>query len=141
MSNKATTEKYTQIFAPIVAGQTDQTSEILDCAGYDETVIGVALGAITAGAATTILLQEGDDAALGDAATVSGSTITVLDTQDNKTWVFNVPRRKKRYLRAKVTRATQDSVISSGWAIQRQGRLSPETDGTGIQSKTILASA
>lgn len=136
-----TQEKYSQILATVAAGQTDQTSSILNMANYDEIVIGLHMGAIVSGSVVTALIQEGDQSDLSDAATVSGSSVTIADTADGKMWVWRIPRRKKQYFRLKVTRATQDATIAAAWAIQRKGRLSPETDDTSVVAKTIVASA
>lgn len=95
----------------VVAGTSNVNSDIVDTAGFDGVRFIVGFGAITSGAATSIKVQQGAAAAMGDAADLAGTSVTVGDTDDNKIAISEIIRPLERYLRVSTLRATQNSVI------------------------------
>ncbi len=93
------------------AGITEVSSDIVDAAGFDAVRFLVGFGAITAGAITSIKVQQGALPDLSDAADLAGSRATVADSDDSKVAIVDVFRPKERYLRVVTSRATQNSAI------------------------------
>jgi hypothetical protein len=94
------------------AGQTAITSSAIDTAGYDGLRLLVLIGAITTAGVQSIKLQYSDDDAATDAySDVLGSSVTIADDADNTHIYIDVYRPLKRYVKAVITRATQDSTF------------------------------
>ena len=111
----------------VAAGAADITSEIVDTSGFDAVQFMVGFGAITSGAATSIKAQQDTDSAGGTMADIAGTSITVADTDDNKIAVSDIIRPGERYLRLKVLRATQNSVVDFALALLYGARNAPVT--------------
>ena len=124
----------------VAAGQTNVNSDIVDTAGFDAVRFKVAFGAITSGAATSIKVQQGAAAAMGDAADILGTSITVADTNDNKIAISDIIRPLERYVRVSTLRATQDSVIDFAIAELYRAASEPVTQDTTILSAETAAS-
>lgn len=121
------------------AGATDITSTAVDMAGYDGCLFIVPFGAIVSGATTSIKLQQSsDDAADDDYTDLAGTGQTVADTDDNTTFLIDVRRPEKRYLKLIVSRAAQNATVGGVVAIpygknSRAGVLSSGTAITAIE--------
>jgi len=124
----------------VAAGQTNVNSDIVDTAGFDAVRFKVAFGAITSGAATSIKVQQGAAAAMGDAADILGTSITVLDSHDNKVAISDIIRPQERYLRVSTLRATQDSVIDYAEAELYRAASEPVTQDSTVLSAETAAS-
>lgn len=95
------------------AGTTSINGTIIDLAGFNSCLIAVHFGTIVAGAVTSIKAQVGDASDLSDAADVSGSSVTIQDTDDDKVFYIDVLRPRKRYLRVVASRATQNATLAA----------------------------
>lgn len=100
------------------AGASDITSSAVDMAGYDGCLFLVAFGAIVTNAATSIKLQQSsDDGSSDDYSDIAGTSQTVADDKDNTSFVIDIRRPQKRYLKLVVSRATQNSTVGVVYAI------------------------
>ena len=104
------------VHAPVAAGATDITdSAVVDMQGYEGVRFIVGFGAITAGTATSVKVQQAQakssDTALTAGADLVGSGITVLDSEDNTLVVTDVWHPQERYVQPHVLRATQNAVV------------------------------
>jgi hypothetical protein len=113
-----------KVKAASAAGQTAITSDIVDLQNFGGVLFLTTAGTITAGGVQSIKVEEGDNSALSDAADVSGLSITIADDDDNQSFVLDY-RKKKRYARASITRATQNSAFGEIYAILYNPNLSP----------------
>jgi hypothetical protein len=105
--------KFVPAIAPVVVSDnTAQASAIIDRLGYEEVTFVINTGVLADIDATfAVLLQDGNDPALADAATVSDSF--TLNTQTNVSFTFaadGVCRKigyigSKRYLKMTITPA------------------------------------
>ncbi len=69
-----------------------------------------------------------------------GSSQTIADTDDNKTFYIDLHRPLKRYVRLVVLRATQNATV--GALYQQYGfRKPPVTHGTNVAGETLLSPA
>lgn len=127
MDNLIKNEKFTRVLNAVVAGTTAQTGSVIDMQGWDAVTFVVAFGTITSGAATSIKVQQGALANGSDMADLTGTLLSVADTDDNKLAMVEVYRPQKRYVRVAITRDTQNSVIDGAIAIQRGSRVKPVT--------------
>lgn len=110
------------------AGTSAINGTVYDMAGYDGLIVQVAFGTITAGAVTSIKLQDGAASDLSDAADVAGSGITVADTDDDKVFLYDVTVPMKRYVRVVVSRATQNAVVGSAMYLGYRPGKKPTTN-------------
>ena len=95
----------------VAAGVTNITSDIVDTQGYDGIRFIIGFGAIVSLAVTSIKVQQGQQANMSDAADLTGSAQTVIDTNDDKLFISDIYRPEERYLRLLTLRATQNSTV------------------------------
>jgi hypothetical protein len=110
----------TQLIVTTAAGATGQTaitSSAVDTAGYTGVRFLVAIGPVTASAATSIKLQQSDDDGSSDAySDIVGTSQTIADSADNTHIYADIFQPQKRYLKLVVSRATQDATIGAVFA-------------------------
>jgi len=119
------------------AGATNINGTIIDMSGFDGCLIAVHFGAIVGGAVTSIKAQHGDDSALADAADITGSSVTVADTDDDKVFYIDV-RSRKRYLRLVALRATQNSTLAATY-LQYDAKSRPTSQAAAVTGATVNA--
>jgi hypothetical protein len=123
------------------AAATDLEGTILDMQGFDGVLTVVRFGAITSGAATSIKMQQGAVAAMSDAADLLGTSQTIADTDDGKTFYIDLYKPTERYVRLYVDRATQDAVIASAHYIQYGPKEAPTSQGTSVSGELHVSPA
>lgn len=94
------------------AGTTVLTSEALDTQGFESVEFDLCVGAITAGAVTSIEIHQCDTSG-GTYAALLGSKVTIADTDDNKVVCREISQPRERYLKIVTNRATQNAVVES----------------------------
>jgi hypothetical protein len=124
----------------VSAGASDVTSDVVDAGGFDALRFVVGFGTITAGAATSIKLQQGAEPNLSDATDLAGSKVIVADTGDNKVAIVDVFRPQKRYLRLVTNRATQNSAIDFALCELYRADTEPVTQDATVIAAEIHAS-
>lgn len=108
----------------------------IDMQGWDGILFVAIFGAIVAGALTAFKVQQGQASNMSDAADLLGSGITIADDQDNKVAVSDIYRPQERYVRAVVTRSTQNATVDAVIAIRYRGRKAPSAlDATVIAAE------
>lgn len=113
------------------AGQTAITSDVVDTANCDGVLFIVSFGAITAGAVTSIKVQQCDTSG-GSYADLEGTSQTVADDADNTTFYVDVFRPREQFLKLVVSRATQNATVGSILAIKYNTSNRPTTQGAGV---------
>lgn len=128
--------KVSRAISPVsVADTTAQVSQILDTANFAANELLIATGAIADADATfTVLIEEGDNSALSDAAAVADADL--LGTEVLAAFQFdddNETRKigyigAKRYIRATITPVNNASaaLLSAVWA-QAGARVAPQS--------------
>lgn len=132
--------KLIQVKVATAAGTTDITTDTVDMSGYDGICWLVPFGAITSGAVTSIKAQQGAASGMGDAADLLGTSVTVADTESDKTFYLEVNKPQERYVRAIVDRGTQNAVVHAILAVLYKGSKMPVTHGAGISGGEVHAS-
>ncbi len=139
MKNLAKETKVIRVSNAVAAGAADANSSVVDTAGFEDVTFIVAFGAITAGAVTGVKAQQGTAADGSDMADISDAVVAVADDADNKLVVLEVVKPTKRYVRAVVTRKTQNAVIDDVTAILSGGRkLPPPVDSTVVSVTSVV---
>lgn len=123
------------------AGTSAINGAVLDMSGFEEVLVIVPFGAIVSGAVTSIKWQEGDTSNLSDAADVAGTSQTIADTDDDKTFYISVVKPRSRYGRVVVSRATQNATVGAIIYVQRGARNLPVTHGTSVSGETWVSPA
>lgn len=117
------------------AGTSTLTSSAIDTLGYEGCVFVLQTGGITAGAVTSLKLQQSsDDAGSDDYSDILGSSQAIADDDDNELFVVPVHRPGKRYLKLVVSRATQNAEIGGVTAILYGPERKPVTQPTGTNA-------
>ena len=141
MLNALKETKVTRILNAVAAGQTVQPSAIVDMKNFDGVVFIALFGSITTGAVTSLKAQQGQESDMSDAADLEGSKVDIDDDRGNDCLVLDIFRPRERYLKAVISRATQDSVIDGVLAIQYKASYMPTTqDAASIAGSKFLLS-
>lgn len=126
--------KTTRIMNAVAAGSTDQTSSVVDMAGFDGCRFIALFGALTTNQVTALRIQESDNSNGSPATDVTGAVTSALaDADGNKMLIVDVQRPTKRYLIAVVDRATANAVIDGVVAEQYRARTVPTTQPTSVK--------
>ena len=129
--------KYTLALAPVAAitNDTAMVSAIIDTANFVNTELVLITGTLTdADAAFTVLIEDGDNSALSDAAAVADANLLGTEALAGFTFANDNVTKKigyigaKRYVRATVTPTnnTGNFFLAAVWA-QGGARKSPQS--------------
>lgn len=134
MINLSTDCKLVRHSNAVAAGATVITpSAGIDTKGFDNCLFIAALGAIVAGAATSIEVHQSSDDGVADAyGALLGSKVTIADTGDNQLFYVEVIRPRKRYLKLIVNRATQNATLDGIIAILSDAKHIATTHDTTV---------
>ena len=110
------------------------TSSAVDCAGYDGCLFIVPFGAITAGGVQSIKVQQCDTSG-GSYADLTGTNVTVADTDDDKVFYVDVFQPREQFLKCIVSRATQVSTVGGIIALRYNASNRPATQGTNVSGE------
>jgi len=143
MSNLIKKVKVSTAITPAagVAGTSAINGSTLDMAGHESVLMMIRMGVITGSAVTSIKAQQGDESDLSDAADLLGTSQTIADDDDNETFLIDLVKPSKRYVRIVVSRATQNAVVSDGLYMQYDGKKRPESQGAGVNSEIHVSPA
>jgi len=120
------------------AGTSTITSAAVDMNGFRDCCFIVPMGTITAGAVTSIKVQQSsDDGATDTYDDLTGSNQTIADTDDDKVFYVQIGSPQKRYLKLIVSRATQNAVVGSVLAILSNAWNRPVTQGTNVTGESF----
>lgn len=98
------------------AGTSAITSDAVNMTGYDGCLFIVPFGAIVSGAATSLKVQQCDTTG-GSYADLTGTSQTVADTDDDKTFLVDIQQPQEQFLKLVVSRATQNATVGGIYAI------------------------
>ena len=122
------------------AGVTAISGVTLDMQGYDGVLMLVTMGAIVSTAVTSIKAQQGAASDLSDAADLLGSSQTIADDDDEKTFYIDLYKPTDRYVRLSVARATANATVASAEYIQYKGsKLPVPSHGSNISGETHVS--
>jgi hypothetical protein len=122
------------------AGTTLITSSAVDTYGYRGCCFVVPLGTITAGAVTSLKVQQSSDDAVTDTYDdLTGSNQVIADTDDDKLRYVDIYNPGKRYLKLLLSRATQNATIGGIIVILYNAKNKPTTQGANVSGENFLA--
>lgn len=133
-----------QVITPTAgaAGQTAINSSSVDLQNYRSVQFMIAMGAITAGATTSVKAQQSSDDGVGDAfSDLEGTNQAIADSDDGDIFYIDVVRPTKRYVRVVVSRADQDAVVAVGIAQAYDPRKMPVSHGAVVNGETHISPA
>lgn len=124
------------------AGVSDPTSDIVDTQGYQGVCFICKLGTVTDGGAVSMKVQQNTANSTTGMADLSGASaaIATADSDDEQSLVVEVIKPRERYLRAVMTRATQNSEIDAIYAILFGARALPISQPATIDASTQVIS-
>lgn len=124
----------TEIAVSVTAGAAGTSAingAVFDTAGFAGVLMIVQMGAIVAGAVTSIKAQQGEQANLSDAADLLGTAQTIADTDDEKVFIIDIKKPIERYVRLVVSRATQNATLTAlyvGYGADRRKSIAQGTN-------------
>jgi hypothetical protein len=131
--------KVTRVMNGVTAGTGDtQTGSILDMQGFDGVVFIALFGELTGAAVTKLKAQQGAAAAMGDAADLAGTELSIPPTNDNDCLILDIYKPRERYVRPVITRADANAVIDGIIAIQYGASVAPTTHDSATIALTEL---
>lgn len=150
MPNLARIINFVRVSNAVAAGVTLVTGTHVDMSAYDGVLFLFALGALTAGQATSFKAQGGSAANDSDqadlAGTAGGGGLVVADGDSNRLFALDIYAPQQRYVRPLILRATQNAVVDGIFALQYQGAKlgyglaqAPALDAT-VKALAVLAS-
>lgn len=107
------------------AGATDIEATTIDMQGFASLAYIVVMGAIVAGAVTSIEARQGDASNGSDATALEGTKQTIADDDDNQIFVIDIASPSDRYQTLHVDRATQNATVQTALAVQYNPRDLP----------------
>lgn len=113
------------------AGTSAITSAAVDTAGFEGCCFVIPIGAVVSGAVTSAKVQQCDTSG-GSYADLTGTSVTIADTDDDKLKYIDVKNPKEQYLKCVVSRATQNATIGGIVAVLYGARKRPVTQGTNV---------
>lgn len=141
MNHGSLGEKVIRVMNGVAAGTSAQTSSAIDTAGFDAVKIYTLFGAIVSGAATSVKVQQSSDNDADTYADLEGTSVTVADDDDNQVVVHDIVAPRERYLKAVVSRATQNATIDGIIAVLYKARSAATTnDASTVVSREVHAS-
>jgi hypothetical protein len=121
------------------AGTSAINATSVDMANFEQVTFIVPVGAIVSGAATSIKAQgSSDNSSFSD---IEGTSQTIADTDDDKTFYVNLVKPRHRYNRLVVSRATQNATIGGIIAIQSNPKSLPVSHGTSVSGESHISPA
>lgn len=135
--------KLTVVEAAAAAAQTELVSDTVDMQGFEECTFVALLGDVTSGSVLTLTVTQSDESSANFAATTCAATFTAgASDADSKILAVSIVKPTKRYLRASLTRTTQNAVVGGVIAIQSEPKKAPVSQhATVIASETEISSA
>jgi hypothetical protein len=141
MFQRGNNYQHIRVSNAVAAGVTTINATHVDMSGSESVVFAIHFGAIVSGAATSVKLQQGDLSDDSDMADITGATLTVADTDDNRIALLEAVQPKKRYVRVVVSRATQNATVDTISALLFSRRKVPVTQDTTVQGYKAVLSA
>ncbi len=128
--------KFTVVEASAVAGTSTLTTDVLDMTGYDSVMFVAMLGDVT-DTSVLALTAKGNSANSTSSPTpttyegAAGFTAGASDA-DNKLMIVDIEKPRDRYVFATLARGTANAVVNGIIAIQYNGHLKPEVQGSTV---------
>lgn len=120
-----------------VAGTADINGATCDLQAYSGMIAIVTMGAILSTAVTSVKLQESSDGSTW--ADLTGSAITIADTDDEKVYYLELANPIKRYARVLVDRGTANATVAAAEYISYGASKAPVTHGTVVSGELNLS--
>jgi len=113
------------------AGTGALTSDIVDARDRESVLFLCPLGPVVEGSVVALKVYQSDAAAMGTEEEITGAsagfTGAAAGADDNSLLAVEVIQPKKRYLRAKLTRTTQNTTVGGIIAVIGNSRTEPLT--------------
>ena len=116
------------------AGTSDITSDAVDTAGFECCCFIVPIGAAVAGAVTSIKVQQCDTSG-GSYSDLTGTSVTIADSDDDKTFYVEVTRPREQFLKLVVDRGTAAATVGGVIAILGGAGNKPTSHGASVSGE------
>ncbi len=103
----------------------DRDGATLDMSGWEGVLMIVKFAVIAPGAATKIKAQQDTDSAMGTAADLLGTGITVADDDDDQIFIIDLYKPLERYVRLVIDKDAANATAESAIYIQYGPRSKP----------------
>ena len=138
LSDKIAVEQVIDVTAGASAA-TQIDADIIDMKDFSAVMFTTVMGPITAGAATSIKIEQGAVSDMSDGSDLEGSSITVADDDDGQVFIHDLFKPTKRYIRLVVLRATQVATVQTAIAQKyNPGSMKTTLDVTDLVTSNVL---
>lgn len=121
------TSKITVCSTAVAAGSNNVTCTGVNMAGWTGVLFVAQFGTITANAVTALVAQDDSVSTFANAADLTGTSVAIADSGDNKAIYLDIYKPAKQYVRPIVNRSTANAIINSVIAIQYGPSYVPTT--------------
>ena len=134
--------KITKVLNAVVAGQTTQSSSILDMSGFENVMFLAHLGDVDNTCVLALTAQQNIINSGTGMATVAGSAggTAAASDYDNTILLLDLIKPREQFIRCQLARGTANAVIDGITAIQYNGRLNPTTHDATVKASAITLS-
>ena len=123
MKNLSRYAKMTRVSNAVPAGQTSITTTSIDTTSHESAQFVVLFGAISPGAATSVVAQgSSDNQSFED---LDGTVATVAETAGNQAYIVDIGHSRHRYLRCVINRGGANAVVDGVIAQQYMAQVEP----------------
>ena len=116
------------------SGTTDVTSDAVDTAGFETCLFIVPIGGVTSTAVTSIKVQQCDTSG-GSYSDLTGTSVTIADSDDDKTFYVEVTRPREQFLKLVVDRGTAAATVGGVIAILGGAGNKPTSHGASVSGE------
>ncbi len=132
-------EQLERIMNGVASGIGANNSDVLDTRGFDSVTIIALIGTVAVTGTVTMKIQQGAESDASDMADLTGTSVVLTDTDDNKMLAVELYRPRERYVRAVVTTVTAAGVIDGVVAVLRDPHQIPVTQGSDVAAFELHA--
>lgn len=134
--------KVSVVLGAVSAGQTAQTTSVLDMTGWDGVMFIAMLGDVTATSVLTLTAKGNSANSISSPTPVTqGATASFTagaEDADSKALVVDVSNPMLRYAFAELTRTVANAIVGGIIAIQYNAALKPTTQDATVIASTVV---
>lgn len=121
--------------AAYASGTADVNGSTLDMAGFDGVLMMVHFAAIATGATTSIKAQGGDESDASDMADLTGTRVSIADSEDNESRYIDLFQPRTRYVRLVIDKDGSNAVGASATYLQYRAKSAPTSHASGVSGE------
>jgi hypothetical protein len=133
--------KPVKVKVAVAAGTTDVVCDAVDMQGWESVMFVASIGALTAGAVTSLYATQCDTSG-GSYADLEDTEVSILVAEATDNAILDLVKPEKRYIKAVVGRGTANAVINgvTAYLYNKKGNTPDYTNDTLVAASKIVVS-